>query len=41
MSVSSVLQNRDYIQTFCNDRRNTFHLASHQWYSYNNPRILI
>ena len=33
-------QNRDYIQTHCNDRRNTFHFACRQWYSYNNHRIL-
>ena len=24
-------QNRDYIQTFCNDRRNPFHFACRQW----------
>ena len=35
-----ISQNRDYIQTFCNDRRNTFHFACRQWYSYNNPGIL-
>ena len=35
-----LLKNRDYIQTFCNDRRNTFHFACRQWYSYNNPGIL-
>ena len=28
-----VFQNRDYIQTHCNDRRNTFHFACRQWYS--------
>ena len=33
-------QNRDYIQTHCNNRRNTFHFACRQWYSYNNPGIL-
>ena len=33
-----LLKNRDYIQTHCNDRRNTFHFACRQWYSYNNPR---
>ena len=26
--------NRDCIQTFCNDRRNTLHFACRQWYSY-------
>ena len=31
-------QNRDYIQTFCNDIRNPFHFACRQWYSYNNPQ---
>ena len=35
-----LLKNRDYIQTHCNDRRNTFHFACRQWYSYNNPHIL-
>ena len=33
-------QNRDYIQTHCNDRRNSFHFACRQWYSYNYPGIL-
>ena len=32
-------QNRDYIQTFCNDRRNPFHFACRQWYSYKNPQM--
>ena len=40
MSISSILQNRDYIQTHCNDYRKTFHFACRQWYSYNNPGIL-
>ena len=35
-----LLKNRDYIQTHCNDRRNTFHFACRQWFSYNNPGIL-
>ena len=35
-----ISQNRDYIQTHCNDRRNIFHFACRQWYSYNNPGIL-
>ena len=30
-------QNRDYIQTHCNDRRNPFHFACRHWYSFNNP----
>ena len=33
-----LLKNREYIQTHCNDRRNTFHFACRQWYSYNNPQ---
>ena len=33
-------QNRDYIQTHCNDINNPFHFACHQWYSHNNPSIL-
>ena len=40
MSISSILHNRDYIQTHCNDYRKTFHFACRQWYSYNNPGIL-
>ena len=32
-------QNRVYIQTHCNDHRNTFHIACRQWYSYNNPQF--
>ena len=32
---------RNYIQTYCDNRRNTFHFACHQWYSYNNPGILV
>ena len=31
-------QNCDYIQTFCNKRRNPFHFACRQWSSYNNPQ---
>ena len=33
-------RNCDYIQTHCNDHKNTFHFACRQWYSYNNPSIL-
>ena len=33
-----LLKNHDYIQTHCNDRRNTFHFACRQWYLYNNPQ---
>ena len=32
-------QNRDYIQTFCNDRRNPSDFACRQWYSYSNPQF--
>ena len=35
-----LLKNRDYIQTRCNNRRNPFHFACRQWYSYNNPGII-
>ena len=35
-----ISHNRDYFQTHCNDRRNTFHFACRQWFSYNNPGIL-
>ena len=35
-----ISHNHDYIQTHCNDRRNSFHLACRQGYSYNNPGIL-
>ena len=33
-----ISQNKEFIQTFCNDRRNPFHYACRQWYSYNNPQ---
>ena len=39
-NTSSLFHNRDYILSHCNDRRNTFHFACRQWYSYNNPGIL-
>ena len=32
-------RNHDCIQTYCNNRRNPFHFALRQWYSYNNPQI--
>ena len=35
-----ISQNRDYIQTYCNDCRNPFHIACREWYKYNNPHIL-
>ena len=34
-------QNHDCNQTFCNDRRNPFHFVCRQWYSYNNPQIML
>ena len=34
----SLCNNFDYIQTHCNDRRNPFHFACPQWFSYNNPQ---
>ena len=36
----SIFHNRDYIQSHCNNPRNTFHFACHQWYSYNNLGII-
>ena len=35
-----ISHNLDYIQTHCNDHRNSFHFACRQWFSYNNPGIL-
>ena len=35
-----IAQNRDYIQTHCNDINNPFHFACRQWFLYNNPGIL-
>ena len=35
-----VSENRDYIQTHCNGRRNPSHFACRQWFSYNNPGLL-
>ena len=35
-----ISHNRDYIQTFRNDRSNPFHFACRQWYSCNNNSIL-
>ena len=32
------LKNHIYIETHCNDRRNSFHFACRQWYSYDNPQ---
>ena len=32
--------NHNFIQTHCNDLRNTFHFTCRQWYSYNNPGVL-
>ena len=36
----NLLKNPDYIQTHCNDHKNTFHFACRQWFSYHNPGIL-
>ena len=30
MSISAILHNRDYLQTFCIDRRNPFRFACYQ-----------
>ena len=35
---TAVSQTRDYIQTFCKNRRNTIHFACRQWYLYKNPQ---
>ena len=36
-----ISENRDYIQTHCNSRRNPFHFSLRQWFSYNNPQIML
>ena len=36
-----ISKNRNYIQTYCNDRRNSFHFACRQWFSYNNPQTML
>ena len=36
-----ISRNHDFIQTYCNDRRNPFHFALRQWFSYNNPQIML
>ena len=33
--------NRDYIQTYFKDLKNPFRFACRQWYSYNNPSIML
>ena len=30
-----ISHNREFVQTFCNDRKNPFHFACRHWYSYN------
>ena len=35
MSISSILHNRVYIQSHCNDCRNPFLFACCKWYLYN------
>ena len=37
-SFIKISKNKEYIQTYCNDRRNPFHFACRQWYSYNIPQ---
>ena len=36
-----ISHNRDYIQTHCNNRRSPFHFSLRQWFSYNNPQIML
>ena len=36
--LKNISQNRDYIQNYCNNRRNPFYFACRQWCSYNNPQ---
>ena len=36
-----LLKNRDYVQNHCNNRRNPFHFSLRQWFSYNNPQIML
>ena len=36
-----ISQNREYIQTFCKDKRNPFLFACRQWYLYNNTPFVI
>ena len=38
---TKLAQNREFIQTDCNNRRNPVHLACRQWYSYNNPQCFV
>ena len=38
LSFRKQSQNRDYIQSFSNDRRNPFHFACRKWYCYKNPQ---
>ena len=40
-NASSLFNIRDYIQKYCNDRRNPFHFACRQWYSYNNSTMML
>ena len=35
-----ISKSKEYIQTYCNDRRNPIHFACRQWFSYNNPGII-
>ena len=36
-----ISQNRDYIPTHCNNRGNPFHFSLRQWFSHNNPQIML
>ena len=36
-----IAQNRDYIHTYSNDRRNFFHFACRQWFLFKNPQIML
>ena len=38
--INKISQKCNYIQTHCNDLRNTFHVTCRLWYKYNNPGIL-
>ena len=36
-----ISKNKEYIQTYCNDRKNPFHFSLRQWFSYKNPQITL
>ena len=33
-----ISQNKEFMQTHCNDRKNPFHFACSKWYIYDNPQ---